>query len=85
MTEEEQFKEVLSEVYSLYIKHGARSNKNIMYFHNHIKNLLLEIFKEPDYEILLEHDVKSYNSSSKKKCDEIRITIYNISCKNYKI
>ena len=76
MTEEDRFKEVLSEVYSLYIKHGSRSNKNI-------KNLLLEIFKEPDYKVLLEHDVKSYNSSGKKKCDEIRRTIYNISCKNY--
>jgi len=69
MTEEDGFKDALSEVYGLYIKHGARSNKNIMYFHNHIKNLLLKIFKEPHYNVLLEHDVKSYNSSGKKKCD----------------
>ena len=69
MTEEEGFKEVLSEVYGLYIKYGSRSNKNVMFFHNYIKILLLEIFKEPDYKVLLEHDIKSYNSSGKKKCD----------------
>lgn len=59
----------MGNVYNLYIKYGSRSNKNVNYFHNFIKNELEKIFIKPLYEIKLEFEVKSSNSLGKKKCD----------------
>lgn len=59
----------MGNVYDLYIKYGSRSNKNVNYFHNFIKNELEKIFIKPLYEIKLEFEVKSSNSLGKKKCD----------------
>lgn len=69
LVEYTSFIETLNDVYQLYIEHGTRSNKNVNHFHNFIRNQLLEIFKEPDYTVVLEYNVDSMNSSSKKKCD----------------
>jgi hypothetical protein len=68
-TEQETFIKILNETYQLYIEHGARSNKNVNHFHNFIKNQLLELFKEPEYKVVLEYNIESINSSYKKKCD----------------
>jgi hypothetical protein len=56
-------------VYDLYLKYGARSNKNINYFHNFISDELKKIFISDEYKIELEYKVKSLNSSGFKKCD----------------
>jgi hypothetical protein len=67
--DKKQFMEVMKNVYDIYIEHGARSNKNVNYFHNCIKNELDTIFTLPKYSVVLEYDVASTNSSKKKRCD----------------
>jgi hypothetical protein len=67
--DKKQFMEVMKNVYDIYIEHGARSNKNVNYFHNYIKSELEKIFIQPDYSVVLEYDVASTNSSKKKRCD----------------
>jgi len=69
MKDKKQFMEVMKNVYDIYIEHGARSNKNVNYFHNYIKSELEKIFTLPDYSVVLEYDVASTNSSKKKRCD----------------
>jgi hypothetical protein len=69
MKDKKQFMEVMKNVYDIYIEHGARSNKNVNYFHNYIKSELEKIFIQPDYSVVLEYDVASTNSSKKKRCD----------------
>ena len=67
--EKELFIKEMKNVYELYIKHGSRSNKNVNYFHNFIKNELEKIFIKSLYEIKLEYDIISSNSLGRKKCD----------------
>ena len=50
----ELFIKEMENVYDLYIKYGSKSNKNVNYFHNFIKNELEKIF---------------IKSLGKKKCD----------------
>jgi hypothetical protein len=69
MKDKKQFMEVMKNIYDIYIEHGARSNKNVNYFHNYIKSELEKIFIQPDYSVVLEYDVASTNSSKKKRCD----------------
>lgn len=69
MIDKKQFMEVMKNIYDIYIEHGARSNKNVNYFHNYIKSELEKIFIQPDYSVVLEYDVVSTNSSKKKRCD----------------
>jgi hypothetical protein len=69
MIDKKQFMEVMKNIYDIYIEHGARSNKNVNYFHNYIKSELEKIFIQPDYSVVLEYDVASTNSSKKKRCD----------------
>lgn len=76
-SEKDLFIKEMNIVYELYIKYGCRSNKNVNYFHNFIKNELEKIFIKPLYEIKLEYNVKSSNSLGKKKCD-IVILKHNI-------
>jgi hypothetical protein len=51
--DKKQFMEVMKNVYDIYIEHGARSNKNVNYFHNYIKSELEKIFIQPDYSVVL--------------------------------
>jgi hypothetical protein len=67
------FIQKMNNVYDLYIKYGARSNKNINYFHNYIKTELEKIFNLDIYKIELEYKVPSLNSSGFKKCDIVII------------
>lgn len=67
--ESKKFIQILNEVFELYFKYGARSNKNINYFHNYIKDELEKIFVDKKYKVSLECKVKSTNSSGNKKCD----------------
>jgi hypothetical protein len=64
------FMDIIKETYNLYIKNGARSNSNVNYFHNYIKDELLKlIYDKPQYSVELEYNVKSSNSSGIKRCD----------------
>lgn len=65
------FMDKIKETYDLYIKNGTRSNSNVNYFHNYIKDELLKLILEKSeyYSIELEYNVKSTNSSGSKKCD----------------
>lgn len=67
------FIQKMNNVYDLYIKYGARSNKNINYFHNYIKLELEKIFNLDIYKIELEYKIPSLNSSGFKKCDIVII------------
>jgi hypothetical protein len=67
--EKNKFIKIMSNVYDLYLQHGARSNKNVDCFHTFIKDELCKIFTQPEYSVVLEYEVASTNSSSKKKCD----------------
>ncbi len=70
LLEEKKFIQILHETYHLYFKYGPRSPKKVDYFHLQIKNMLLPYFSDSKgYIIKLEYDVKSCNSSGKKKCD----------------
>jgi hypothetical protein len=50
--DKKQFMEVMKNVYDIYIEHGARSTKNVNYFHNCIKSELDTIFTHPDYSVV---------------------------------
>lgn len=65
-----KFIDIVNETYRLYITHGARSNANVNYFHNYIKDELIKIINNnPKYSVKLECAVKSTNSANKKMCD----------------
>ena len=61
------------ECYTLYFKHGARSSKKVDNFHRNIKIMLEKLICDNEletvYSVRLEQNVKSFNSSGKKKCD----------------
>ena len=68
--EEKDFLQIINETYETYFKHGARSSKKVDYFHSEIKSMLEKHFTiENGFEIKLEYDIPSCNSSGKKKCD----------------
>lgn len=68
--ESKRFVHTMNNVYDLYLKHGARSNKNVDYFHNYIKRNLEQIFSDTTlYQVMLECKVDSFNSAGSKKCD----------------
>jgi len=64
---------LLNIIYNSYLKYfeyGARSSKKVDYFHNKIKEILEGIFIDnTKYNIKLELNIPSYNSSGFKKCD----------------
>lgn len=67
------FIEAWKTAFSLYSLHGARSSKKVDSFHNFIKSEIQKCIDEVEvshiFSVCLEKDVKSYNSSGKKKCD----------------
>lgn len=72
--DEDLFINIIKETYNLYIKNGSRSNSNVNYFHNYIKDELLKlIYDKPNYSVKLEYNVKSKNSSGNKKCDIVML------------
>lgn len=63
---------IIYNTYNLYLINGSRSSKKVNYFHNKIKKELELLFINNNnniYKIKLEHNIPSYNSSGKKKCD----------------
>jgi hypothetical protein len=67
---ENTFVDTIKETLRLYIQDGARSNSNVNYFHNFIKNHLLNLIQnKPEYLVKLEYNLKSTNSSGLKRCD----------------
>ncbi len=67
--EKEQIIEIIHNTYEIYFTYGATSSKKVDYFHNYIKQQLEVIFVDNKYNVLLERNVKSTNSTGKKKCD----------------
>lgn len=68
--EEKRFIEIIIATYREYSIHGSRSSKKVDHFHQSIQNMLEPLFTiENGFEVRLEHDVVSCNSSGKKKCD----------------
>lgn len=70
INQEKYFIQILNETYNLYTKYGPRSSKKVDYFHLQIKKILNNILpKEKKYDIKLELNVPSCNSTKKKRCD----------------
>lgn len=70
LLEEKRFIQIINETYEIYFKNGSRSSKKVDYFHSSIKELLEQYFTfENGYDVKLEYNIKSCNSSNKKKCD----------------
>lgn len=70
MCEEKKFIQILNESYEKYFKYGPRSSKKVDHFHQKIVEILETKFNVNDgYKIKLEYNIKSFNSSGKKKCD----------------
>lgn len=69
-TEETIFLQIINITYQTYFKYGARSPKKVNYFHSNIKEMLVPLFpKNKGYDIKLEVNIPSCNSSERKKCD----------------
>jgi hypothetical protein len=71
--ESKDFINKIYNTYKLYIKYGARSSKKVDYFHGVLKTELEKLFHSDIYNVVLEYDVPSCNSSGKKKCDVVVI------------
>lgn len=70
LIEEKRFIQILNEAYYIYFKYGSRSPKKVNFFHSKIREMLLPFFpKEKHYDIHLEYNIASCNSSRRKKCD----------------
>ena len=77
MCQKNKWKNILTNVINLYIKHNSRSSKKVDYFHNFIKDELNAIILRKGiskrFRCELEKNIKSYNASGRKRCD---IVIY---------
>lgn len=70
LLEEKRFIQIINETYNKYFKHGPRSSKKVDYFHSAIKCILEQYFTiNRGFNIKLEYNIISCNSSGKKKCD----------------
>ena len=70
LEEREEIIQILDKTYALYFEHGSRSSRKVDYFHYEIKCILERYFTTNDgYDIKLEENIPSCNSSKKKKCD----------------
>lgn len=70
LLEEKRFIQIINEAYHIYFKYGSRSSKKVDYFHSSIKDILKLYFTSKNgYDIQLEYNIQSCNSSKKKKCD----------------
>ena len=65
--EEKQFLSTVQDTFSEYLNSGPRSNKKTLVLHTGLKNIIQA--QLPDYNVKIEQDVKSVNSSGKKSCD----------------
>lgn len=70
LLEEKRVLQIINETYIKYFKYGSRSSKKVNYFHSAIKCILERYFtRKNGFHIELEYNIRSYNSSGKKKCD----------------
>ena len=70
LLEEKRFIQIINETYYKYFKYGPRSSKKVDYFHSAIKCILEQYFtRKRGFNIKLEYNIISCNSSGKKKCD----------------
>jgi len=68
--EQKRFIQIINETYENYFKYGPHSPKKVDCFHNAIKKILERDFTcEKGYDIELEYNIESCNSSKKKRCD----------------
>lgn len=78
LLEEKLFIQIINETYNKYFKYGPRSSKKVDYFHSKIKCILERYFtRKNGFDIKLEYNIKTCNSSGKKSCDIV-------ICKNNK-
>lgn len=67
----------IQKTFEKYFQYGARSSQKVNYFHNYIKGEIDEYLVQNQltdrYKCCLEVDVKSTNSTGKKKCDIVII------------
>jgi len=66
--EEIRFLNMVKETIKIYFKFGCRSSKKVDFIHEYIKKELEKILKS-NYCVKLEQNIKSLNSTGKKKCD----------------
>lgn len=70
LLEEKRFIQIINETYYKYFKYGPTSSKKVNYFHEAIKCMLEQYFtRQRGFNIKLEYNIESFNSSGKKKCD----------------
>lgn len=70
LLEEKRFIQIINETYEKYFKYGPTSPKKVDHFHSEIKRILEQYFTiKNGFSIELEFNIKSFNSSGKKKCD----------------
>lgn len=65
--EENKFLSIVGDTFDEYLNSGARSNKKTLVLHTGLKNLIQ--VQLPGYNVVIEENVKSINSSGKKSCD----------------
>ena len=80
ITEENRFLEIIKVTYDLYLKHGARSSKKVIYFHKELKELISSVFEGEEYNVEIEKKVNSYNTSKYKVCDVVVFKKKQIYC-----
>ena len=71
LSEEANMLQIIYKTYIKYLQHGSRSPKKVDYFHEAIKDLLVQFFfpKEKGYDVRTEYCIDSYNCSNQKFCD----------------
>ncbi len=67
--EEQELFQIVNQTYILYFEHGSRSSKKVNYFHDRMRLMIARIFTSKEFEIKLEYEILSCNSSGKKRCD----------------
>lgn len=67
LTESSQFLTLVTDTFAKYLCSGARSNQKTLVLHNGLKNLIQA--QLPGYQVEIEKNVESINSSGRKSCD----------------
>lgn len=71
LSEEANMLQIIYKTYIKYFNYGSRSPKKVDYFHEAIKDLLVQFFflKEKGYDVKTEYCLDSFNCSNQKVCD----------------
>lgn len=73
MMEKKKILDISREIFRIYFEKGARSSAKVDYFHQQIKGMIDTVINKRNlsngYNVKLEKNVPSINSSGRKKCD----------------